>query len=308
MKPWLLRLHRWAALIFALPLLVVLVTSLILSFEPIVVMSAIKPGTITAEKITAALTRHDPQGQARAVTYRSYDNTLTLGAGRGGGIRVDAATNEVKTAGSGLADLMLTSRRLHETLLLDATWLVIASTVAMLALSLLGVLMGWPRFANTLSGWHKGMAWGLLPLLILSPLTALFMAGGVTFTSPPPRPAQGSGQAATLKLADAVKIAGTRHDLSGLVWLRPQGGATRMRIVENGEYRVYTVTAEGTSQMPRNWPRLRHEGNFAGIVSALPNVLTALASLGLLGTGLWIWARRKLRKPNRTRGRSPAAA
>jgi hypothetical protein len=44
-------------------------------------------------------------------------------------------------------------------LLLDAGWVVIGSSVAMLALALLGVLMGWPRIQNTLSGWHKAMAW-----------------------------------------------------------------------------------------------------------------------------------------------------
>ena len=307
MKPWLLRLHRWAALAFALPLLVVIVTGLILSFEPVAVMSAIRPGTLTADKINAAITRHDPQGQARAVTYRSYENSLTLGAGRGGGTRVDAATGEVKTSTTRTADLFQTSRRLHETLLLDATWLVIASTFAMLVLSALGVLMGWPRFANTISGWHKGMAWGLLPLLILSPLTGLFLAFGVTFASPPPAGAPG-GQAAPMKLADAVRVAGAKHDLAGLVWLRPQGGRTAMRIVEDGEYRVYAVTAEGTRQLSRNWPRLWHEGNFAGIASAIPNVLTSLASLGLLVTGIWIWARRKLRKPDRMRTARQGAA
>ena len=308
MKPLLLRLHRWAALLFALPLLAVIVTGLILSFEPVAVMSAIKPGSLTPDTITAALAKHDPQGQARAVGFRSYENTLTLGAGRGGGIRVDAATGDARTGGGRLADLMQTSRRLHETLLLDATWLVITSTVAMLVLSVLGILMGWPRLANTVSGWHKGMAWGLLPLLILSPLTGLFLAMGVTFTSPPPRPAQVAEQAPPLKLADAVKIAGAKHDLSGLVWLRPQRGSMMMRIVEGGEYRVYVVTPQGTTPTARNWPRLWHEGNFAGIASTIPNILTSLASLGLLVTGIWIWARRKLRPRNRSHEPLPSSA
>ncbi|MGE3918056.1 MAG: PepSY domain-containing protein, partial [Hyphomicrobiaceae bacterium] len=34
MKPWLLKLHRWLALVFAAPLAVVVGTGLILSFEP----------------------------------------------------------------------------------------------------------------------------------------------------------------------------------------------------------------------------------------------------------------------------------
>ena len=34
---------------------------------------------------TLALGQHDPDGQARAIAYRSYDGTLTIGSGRGGG-------------------------------------------------------------------------------------------------------------------------------------------------------------------------------------------------------------------------------
>ncbi len=56
--------------------------------------------------------------------------------------------------------------------------------------------------------------------------------------------------------------------------------------------------------MPRNWPRLWHEGNFAGHYSALLNVIASFAMLGLLVTGIWIWARRHLRR----RARRMAAA
>ena len=51
MKAWLLRLHRWVALLFALPLAVVLATGLILSFEPMLVIRASKPGSLDAGKI-----------------------------------------------------------------------------------------------------------------------------------------------------------------------------------------------------------------------------------------------------------------
>lgn len=265
-------------------------------------MGSIKPGTLSADTVTAMIGKHDPGGQARILTHRSYEQSLTIAAGRGGGTRVDTATGDIKSSTGELADLLLTARRMHETLLLDATWLVIASSFAMLAVSVIGVLMGLPRLANTLSGWHKGMAWGLLPLLVLSPLTGLFLAYGITFASPPSQSAA-TGLAPPMKLADAVRVAGARHDLSGLVWLRPQGGRTAMRIVEDGEYRVYTVTPSGTTQLQRNWPRLWHEGNFAGKLSAAPNIATSLAALGLLITGVWIWARRRLRLRSRMRAR-----
>ncbi|WP_316977924.1 PepSY-associated TM helix domain-containing protein [Shumkonia mesophila] len=293
MKAWFLKLHRWLALIFTAPLAVVIVTGLVLSFEPWLVTGAIVPDSLSAERVQTLLAQHDPNGQARALVYRSYDGTLTMGAGRSGGVTVDAASGEAKPGPSTLAAVMGTMRGLHERLLIDAGWLVIASTAAMLVLVLLGGLMGWPRFANTLGGWHKAMAWGLLPLTVLSPLTALLMAAGVTFATPPAAPA---AQGAPLKLAQAVDIVGRDHDLSSLVWLRPQGGRVMARLVEDGEYRLYAVTPQGIQPMERNWPRLWHEGNFAGAWSAAMNVILSVVMTGLLATGAWIWLRRQFRR------------
>jgi hypothetical protein len=181
---------------------------------------------------------------------------------------------------------------MHERLLINADWLVIASSVAMLVLALLGILMGLPRFANTLSGWHKAMAWGVLPLIVLSPLTGLLIASGITFMSAPPPGAPTRG--APLRLGEAVRVIGEQHDLSALVWIRPQGGRVLARLVEGGEYRVYAVTPDGMTAVPRNWPRLWHEGNFAGTWSALLNLIASVAMIGLLVTGPLIWLRRRL--------------
>lgn len=301
MKPWFLRLHRWVALIFALPLIIVLATGLVLSFEPGLVTAAIPPGALTVEKVRAAITEHDPQGQARAMSFRAYDGTLTL-SGRDGGTVVDVATGQRVAGASALSRVLGTARGLHETLLLGAGWLVIASTVAMLVIILLGMLMGLPRINNTLSGWHKAMAWGLLPLIILSPLSGLFLALGISFTSPAPPP-----QGPMPKLIDAAQIIGRTHDLSNLVWLRPLGPQLAARMVDGGEYRIFAVTSDGLRPMQRNWPRLWHEGNFAGMWSAAMNVIISLAMIGLLVTGIWIWARRRISLARRKARRAAAA-
>ncbi|HEY8333637.1 MAG TPA: PepSY-associated TM helix domain-containing protein [Tardiphaga sp.] len=303
MKVWLLRCHRWLALAFSLPLIVVIGTGLILSFEPWLVTRAIEPGSLNAQKVQALLDQHDPSGQARAIVYRNYDHALTLGAGRGGGTMVDTVTGQALAGPSTLASVLGTTRGLHEKLLVDAGWLVVASTAAMLVIVVLGVLMGWPRFSNTLGGWHKAMAWGLLPLIVLSPLTALLMAAGISFTTPP---AAAAVQGKPLTLSEAVKIVGQQHDLSALIWLRPQGGRLLARLVEDGEYRLYAVTREGAMPMQRNWPRLWHEGNFAGAWSAAMNLIISIAMSGLLVTGLWIWLRRRMKR--RSRSRLPMAA
>jgi uncharacterized iron-regulated membrane protein len=296
MKPWLLRLHRWLALAFALPLLVVMATGLVLSVEPSLVVGAIKPGSLTPERIEALVARHDPGGQARGINVRSYDGTLTIGGGRGNpGVVVDIATGEKLAGPSTLANVLVTARRMHERLLLDAEWLVITSTVVMVVLIVLGIFMGTPRFANTLSGWHKGVAWVLLPLLMLSPVTGLLMSMRVGVQVAPGGTPQAE-QSRPMRLPDALRVLAREHDLSGLIWLRPARGQTLARIAEGGEYRIYAVTPAGVTLQPRNWPRLLHEGNFAGHITAGLNVVVSLAFILLLVTGVWIWTRRSLRR------------
>ncbi|MCB1510095.1 MAG: PepSY domain-containing protein [Hyphomicrobiaceae bacterium] len=293
MKAWFLRLHRWVALIFALPLVFVLGTAAVLSFEPWLVTSAIKPGSLTADKVSALLAQHDPAGKATRLSHRVYDGTLQIGRGT----IIDVASGQPTAGPSALAATMRTARRMHETLLLDLGWLVLASSFVMIGLAVLGVAMGWPRFANTLGGWHSGAAWVLLPLLVLSPLTGILMAYHISFTGPrAPAPKE-----PPLKLAEAVRIVGAKHDLSGLIWLRARRGRMLARIVEGGEWRVYTVSRAGTTPTARNWPRLWHEGNFAGMWSSLMNIVTSITMLGLLITGIWIWARRRMRLAARRR-------
>lgn len=267
---------------------------------------AIEPGSLSPQKVQALLSQHDPRGQARAIVYRSYDRTLTLGSGRGGGVVVDTVTGQVRPRPSALARVLGTARGLHETLLVDAGWLVTTSTAAMLFIVLLGVLMGWPRFKNTLAGWHKAMAWGPLPLIILSPLTGLMMALGITFITPPASP-PAARSAPPLTLQEAVQIVGRDHDLSSLIWMRPLGGRLAARLAKDGEYRVYAVTRDGTTPLQRNWPRLWHEGNFAGAWSAAMNAIISMAMIGLLATGIWGWLRRQLRRRARRLHQAAAA-
>src|SRR5262245_62029776 len=110
MKVWTLKLHRWIALLFSLPLVIVLGTGLVLSVEPWRVGRAIKPGTLTADQVRILLDKHDPQGRAGAISYRAYDNTLTIGRA-GSGATVDVATGATQAAPSWLAATLGTMRR-----------------------------------------------------------------------------------------------------------------------------------------------------------------------------------------------------
>ena len=193
-KPLLLRLHRWITLVFALPLFAIIVTGLILSIEPLVQTSGIGGPAIDAGRVVELVKRYDPDGKARGLSINAASRRMTL---LGTNLpAIDLATGEAAAAGSTLSNVFLWARFTHERLMGQA-WLVTASTLAMVIILLLGIVMGLPRLRNTLSGWHKGTAWFTLPLILLSPLTGLCMALGLTFQTscarrgwPPARPAR----------------------------------------------------------------------------------------------------------------------
>jgi len=297
-KPALLRLHRWITLVFALPLFAIITTGLILSIEPLVQTSGIGGPAIEAGRVVELVTRYDPDGKARGLSINAGSRRMTLQ-----GIStpaIDLATGEAASAGSTLSNLFLWARFTHERLMGQA-WLVTASTLAMVIILLLGIVMGMPRLRNSLSGWHKGTAWFTLPLILLSPLTGLCMALGLTFQTAP-APAAGGGP---LALPDAVRIVAASHELSHVISIGTRGGRMMARLYDGGELRAYAVTSSEITPLPRNWPRLIHEGNWSALIASPLNVVTSIALLTLLSTGLLIWARRTLRK-RRPRADGPA--
>jgi uncharacterized iron-regulated membrane protein len=287
LKNWLLRIHRWTTIVFSIPLAILIVTGLILSFEPMVIGTG--SAALTLDRLDSLLQKHDPDAKARSLVLRSYSGTVSLAGSEN--VTIDIASGERLASPGALAELFTTSRRLHETLQMDLRWLVSLTTAAMVFLMVLGALMGWPRLRNSLAGWHKGTAWLLLPLLIASPLTGLLLAYGITFTSPAARTSGGA-----VPLREAVRVVARTHDLSRMTWIRPRGGAMLARVNDNGEMRVFAVGRDGLTPTERNWPRLLHEGNWSGALSAGINVVISLALMLLMTTGLLIWGRRTFRR------------
>jgi hypothetical protein len=288
-KPLLLKFHRWITLVFALPLLAIILTGLILSFEPAVQMSSIRPHSIDAARVADLIRRYDPDAKARGISINSAERRITLqGADPA---EIDLDSGEKITAPAALPAFFLWARRTHERLL-GQSWLVISSTIGMVVIMGLGLFMGLPRLRNSLSGWHKGTAWFTLPLIVLSPLTGLCLAFGWTFqASPPPL-----RLARLASLPEAVSIVAKSHDLAQVTSIRPRGKLVMARILEGGELRAYAVNGDEAVALPRNWPRLIHEGNWSAMVASSLNIITSLALLGLLSTGLLLWTRRQLRR------------
>jgi len=291
----LLRFHRWIAVVFAVPLAVIIVTGLLLSLLPLMQAASITPGAVTIDKVEAWLDKYDPENKTTSVALDTHYNYFTLnGPGAEGAIYVDTRTGAEATEESALSNLIWSSRGVHERLIFDLGWLVSLSTAAMLVIIIVGVFMGLPRLVNTVSGWHKATAWFLLPLLFLSALSGLLMSFGITLSSPAPR-------SQPLPIRDALRMVAQKHDLSGLDWIRQRGGRQMARISDGFNQRTYLVTAEGLKPAPSNLPRTFHEGTFFGIWGGVMNVVLSLAFALLLGTGLIIWARRTFRRRRRVR-------
>jgi uncharacterized iron-regulated membrane protein len=297
LKAWIYRLHRWSALVFALPLLIVFVTGLVLAFEPAVVTLSVAPNSVDAAKLGAILAKHDPDGKLERIVLHAHSNVLVLG--NRDGVEIDLATGEPAVSPSATPAFFSLVRKLHETFLIDNGQLaVVISTFALLVLILLGLFLGARPFRNTLSGWHTGTAWIALPLIIAAPATGLMMYYKVTFSAMEPNR---SAATPPSSMADALGIVARERDISTLLQLRLRKGVAEARLLEGGEQRFYTVTRDGLAVRPRNWPKLLHEGNWAGVWSAAANAGIAAALVTLLGTGLFMWGRRKVR-----RRRSPA--
>jgi len=287
-KPLLLRLHRWISLAFALPLFAIIASGVILSFEPTMQAGGVK-SSVDATSIVDLLGRYDPDGKARGLFINASGRRLRLQAP--GAPEIDLATGEPAASPSMLGNIFLWARFTHERLL-GLPWLVSASTIAMLVIMILGIAMGWPRLRNTLPGWHKGAAWFTLPLILLSPLTGLAMAFGLTFQGG--RPAAPSGRPPAL--TEAVRIVAQSHDLSQFVSIGGRGGRMMARLYEDGELRAYAVTSDGLVALPRNWPRLIHEGNWSAMISGPLNLITSVILFALLSTGVLLWSRRNFRR------------
>ena len=116
-KLLLLKLHRWISLVFALPLLVIIVTGLILSFEPVTQVAAVKPGGIDAARVVALVKQYDPDGKARGLSINPAVQHITL-LGRPG-TEIDLASGAV-TDRPALAGTFQWARMTHEHLIGNA--------------------------------------------------------------------------------------------------------------------------------------------------------------------------------------------
>jgi sulfite reductase (NADPH) flavoprotein alpha-component len=205
-----------------------------------------------------------------------------------------------RESATGAINIFRIAENLHRSLLLGLGIVVEVASWAMLSIMTIGPLLSWLRLRNTLIGWHKALGWCLLPVTILSPLTAVLMTLGVGKSSAPlPKAAR------PLAISQALGVAASEIDVGRLVMARRFRGGTVLMQAAGERGGMFTVTERAVTALTGGPGLVKeiHEGTWAGAGSGALNFAVSLALLGLTITGSLSWLRR-----SRRGRRSPAGA
>lgn len=291
-------IHRWLALVFLAPLLILIVTGFVLSFEPAMQIAHRNSVAIDPVGFAALVKQHDPQAQARRIDLRTYDRSMEIALPGRPPVVVDIDSGQTRSRGA-LAAIFDMARHVHIRMFWRDALLVKASTFALVVIMLAGVFLARPGFGRGMSGWHRGAAWFTLPLLAAIAVTGLLMSFNITF---------GGGGSAPMTIGvmkqkgnlQSLFEAGLQdHEKRSVVWLRAMGPRTMMRTIENQRFQGYFITPAGLVKAPPNLPRGFHEGLWFGYGGPALNLAASFAFLVLCYTGAAIWWRRASRRRRR---------
>ena len=166
---------------------IIILSGGVLALKPLFAPAAAQTNSAEGPAIAAALARIDPQGLATSVAVSPDGTSLVLqsrgSTGPSGSFDPASGIANAEQPGPDFFAIVLD---LHKNLLLGLGIVVEIAAYAMSALIVVGLFLGLPRLRNTLLGWHQGVAWLALPLVVLAPLTGTLMALHIGTPSLPP--------------------------------------------------------------------------------------------------------------------------
>lgn len=281
------QIHRWLALAVSPFLLLIILSGMVLAFKPI--LATAPTGGVDVPSLLATLDRVDPHGRAGSLEFSGDGHSLELRSRRSGPNGRFDATSGVQTGEAGF-DIYAFARGLHEGLLIHAKWVVTLITIITVFLIGSGLSLGWRRLRNNWGGWHAGLGWLALPLVVVMPVTGMLMAFNVGSA----RPAY-HDVGRPLSIASALEIASHELDLRQLVGASSsRHGAVTLTLKEGAGNARYLVSDPGGVQRNAGsgWIRMLHEGTWAGAWSGVLALLSAMSLLVLWITGMVPWLRR----------------
>lgn len=286
MRTYLLKVHRWLALCLTPLFILITLTGMVLALKPVVADLRAQPysGAVEVVRLEKLLATVAPENGVRSI-QRSSENGQWVLEGQG---EYRLADGTKTGTGERLSDDFFGwVKSLHKSLLMGAGWLVEWVTWAMLGIMVVGVLLGWPKFSQSLIGWHQWLGVWLLPLALLLPLTAVLMTLHVG------RPDLGlqPGVERT-SLAQGLNQAAQQYDLSGLI-SASSFKAGSVLIQTDTQTLVVSGDRITPVDVASNLPKQLHEGLWAGWFSGVFNLLVGGLVLGLTLTGAINWLRRQ---------------
>lgn len=287
------QLHRWIALALTPVFVLVILSGAVLALKPVLTAAPAASVSVSAETVAEALIKIDPRGRATGVIVSPDASTLRVTSKNpvGPSGQYALSTGELTASQPG-PDVFAVVLDLHKNLLLGLGIVVEIAAYAMTVLIVMGLLLGLPRLRNTLAGWHLGIGWLALPLVLLAPLTGALMAlhiGG------PELPRVQGGPPVALAAA-ITRVAEQGDGAAVLSARRFRGGSALVFTAGPDGQVVRMVQPDGSVNRLSGGPGLvheLHEGTWGGAWSAGISFVGALALAGLTGTGAWGWWRRR---------------
>ncbi len=306
-KPTLIMLHRWIGLALTPLFLLIALSGAILAFKPILEQersspNESKPDAVELSRVASLIDSIDPLGGE--ITAIKIDNERQQLVVRSQSSELeghyDLTTGERTTSlrEEPTGDIFGFAKRLHKGLLLDLRIVVEVATYLTLFTVVVAPLLAWPRWKNNLTGWHRGIGWVLLPLLVMLPLTGVLMTLHVGMPKLPGMSERGI----SLSINQALQIASGKENTGYLTRARKfRGGSVLLAAKEPQGEQLYIITDTAmTAINPQdNLIKSLHEGTLAGSWSGLLNLLGAIALSLLVITGCIAWFRRSRQSARR---------
>ncbi len=324
-KGRILTLHRWIALAISPVLLIVVLSGAVLAWKPILGARAApkSDGRVDAPALALLLTSIDPSGSTRGLLVSEDGKTVELrGAGKGKpGLGTFDIATRARVSPASKFDVFDFAVKAHRGLFIGVHLLGDIASYALVAILILGPFIAWPRRRNTLMGFHVGAGWFLFPLLATGPVTAVLLALHIGSGSPGGAPREGGNPrgkgaeaAEEASIARALDVAREENiDLRTLRAAAQKGRGQVILSVASADGLVYhavSTTARTVTQVrpAQSLVKQLHEGTWAGALSGGASLLGTVVLSGLIGSGVFAWARRSMRRRQSKAKRREAVA
>ena len=302
-KSTIFKLHRWIGIGLAPLFLIIALSGAVLALKPMQTPNTMLPVTsVSGQQLIELLDVIDPSGErveatgidpaSGLINIRSSDPQIAGPYDPISSKRIDSPEQ------SPSFDLFEFAEHLHKDLLVGADLLIQVASYLMLILVAAAPFLAWPILRNNLMGWHRGLGWVLLPIVLMLPLTGILMSLHIGMPELP----RMSQPDVRLSLQQALTLVDQSRGLDGLDGLdsvrRFRGGSVlvKMRDAHNESLLVVTDQSVTTIDPDSGLVKTLHEGTWAGPWSGAINLLGAVALSLLTLTGLFSWLRRRRKR------------